>query len=78
MSDRSKFDRLQATSLYCKKCGASQAVEERLLLVLPDRELYEYLCKVCGEPVGSREVSAAEQVLRRETKRSSGPQVRFL
>ena len=34
-------------------------VRERLLLVLPDRELYDYLCTECGSSVGSREVKAA-------------------
>lgn len=73
-----QFDAFRASSLYCKKCGKATPVRERLLLVLPDRELYEYLCTECGEPVGSREVSAAEQVMRRETVRQSGRQVRIL
>lgn len=33
-------------------------VRERLLLVLPRAEIYEYRCTVCGESVGSREVNA--------------------
>jgi hypothetical protein len=53
-------------------------VRERLLLVLPEKELYEYLCTTCGAAVGSREVSAAEQVMRRESKGSAKPQVRIL
>ena len=36
-------------------------VRERLLLVLPDKDLYEYLCTGCGESLGEREVSAAEK-----------------
>ena len=35
-------------------------MRERLLLVLPDREIYDYLCTVCATSVGSREVRAAE------------------
>jgi hypothetical protein len=33
-------------------------VRERLLLVLPDGELHEYLCVGCGSSVGSRKVTA--------------------
>jgi hypothetical protein len=31
-----------------------------LLLILPDREIYDYLCSVCASSVGSREVRASE------------------
>ncbi len=40
--------------LFCGRCRAPQPVRERLLLVLPDGELYEYLCTACGESVGKR------------------------
>lgn len=54
-------------------------VRERLLLVLPEKELYEYLCTTCGASVGGREVSAAEQIMRREAPRDPrGPQVKLL
>jgi hypothetical protein len=33
-------------------------VRERLLLVLPDGELYEYLCAACGASVGKRKATA--------------------
>ena len=36
-------------------------VRERLLLILPDKELYEYLCTGCAESLGQREVSLAEK-----------------
>jgi hypothetical protein len=35
-------------------------VRERLLLVLPDGELNEYLCAACGSHVGSRKVTAPQ------------------
>jgi DNA-directed RNA polymerase subunit RPC12/RpoP len=73
-----QFRDFRASSLFCKTCGKAMPVRERLLLVLPDREKYEYVCTQCGEAVGSREVSAAEQVMRRESARQEGPQVRFL
>jgi hypothetical protein len=34
-------------------------VRERLLLVLPDGELREYLCSVCGDSVGKRTLRGA-------------------
>jgi hypothetical protein len=36
-------------------------VRERLLLILPDKDLYDYLCTGCGDSLGEREVSLAEK-----------------
>ncbi len=36
-------------------------VREHLLLILPDKDLYEYLCAGCGDSLGEREVSLAEK-----------------
>ena len=38
-------------------------VRERLLLVLPDREIFDYLCTNCGSSVGRREITAGEKML---------------
>ena len=38
-------------------------VRERLLLVLPDREIYDYLCTGCASSVGRREITAGEKLL---------------
>jgi len=46
-----------ATSLYCPRCQASMPVVERLLLVLPDGYLYEYVCQNCGEALGEKKES---------------------
>jgi hypothetical protein len=74
-----QFDSFRAASLFCRRCGEARPVRERLLLVLPDRELHEYSCQECGESVGTREVTAAEQVMHREAARSmKTPQVRLL
>jgi len=35
-------------------------VRERLLLVLPEKEIYDYLCTGCAESLGQREVTAGE------------------
>ena len=51
-----QFDTLRASSLYCRKCGKAMPVRERLLLVLPGREIHDYLCTGCGESLGRREV----------------------
>ena len=42
-------------------------VRERLLLVLPDREIFDYLCTGCGSSVGRREVTAGEKLMSQAT-----------
>ena len=58
-----QFESLTASSLYCSKCKAAMPVRERLLLILPDKELYDYLCTECGSSVGQREVTAGEKLM---------------
>jgi hypothetical protein len=53
-----QFEEFQASVLFCARCKQAQPVRERLLLVLPDGELHEYLCTACGSSVGSRKVTA--------------------
>ena len=53
-------------------------VNERLLLVLPDRELHEYTCRSCGESLGTREITAADQIARKMGVQRKGRQVRML
>lgn len=60
---QSQFENFTASSLYCEKCRATTAVRERLLLVLPDKEIYDYLCVECGSSVGQREVTASEKIM---------------
>ncbi len=52
------FEQLSASLLYCNKCGQAMPVRERLLLVLPDGDLYDYSCRRCGSSVGSKTVKA--------------------
>ena len=74
-----QFHNFRASTLYCTACSQSMPVREKLLLILPEKELYEYQCTTCSGVVGSREVSAAEQVVRREAARDPrGRQVRIL
>jgi len=48
------FDQFNAALLYCNKCGRAMPVRQRLLLVLPDGELYDYTCQGCNNSVGSK------------------------
>lgn len=52
------FEEFQASALFCSTCKAAQPVRERLLLVLPDGELREYLCARCGTSAGTRKITA--------------------
>ena len=60
--NQQQFENFTASSLYCEKCKAAMPVRERLLLVLSDREIFDYLCTECGSSVGRREVTAGEKM----------------
>ncbi|HEY7679723.1 MAG TPA: cytoplasmic protein [Terriglobia bacterium] len=49
-----QFDNLEAVTLYCRQCGQAMPVRKRLLLVLLDEEIYEYLCAECGSSLGKK------------------------
>ena len=75
--NQQQFENFTASSLYCEKCKAAMPVRERLLLVLPDREIYDYLCTSCGSSVGRREITAGEKLMAqagagRHPRRSAG------
>jgi len=48
------FGQFNATLLYCNSCRKAMPVRERLLLVLPDGELYDYTCQGCNASLGSK------------------------
>ena len=58
-----QFENFTASSLYCEKCKASMPVRERLLLILPEKEIYDYLCTGCASSVGQREITAGEKMM---------------
>ncbi len=58
-----EFEQFQASVLFCGRCRQPRPVRERLLLLLPDGELHEYLCTACGSSVGSRQVKGAAPTL---------------
>ncbi len=52
-----QFGTFTASELYCPKCGRSQPVRERLLLVLPSGELHELFCARCSTTLAKRTVT---------------------
>ena len=48
------YSQFNASLLYCNKCGQAMPVRQRLLLVLPDGDLYDYTCERCHTSVGSK------------------------
>jgi len=73
-----QFENLTAAELFCPKCRTAQPVRERLLLVLPHSELYDYRCTVCGTSLGSREVKmdplmAARMAAAKRAQRAAQP-----
>ncbi len=62
-----QFENFTASSLYCQKCKAAMPVRERLLLILPDKEIFDYLCTGCAASVGQREVTAGDKMMARAT-----------
>ncbi len=74
-----QFGAFTASELYCPKCGGSQPVRERLLLVLPSGELHEYICSRCSTSLGEREVTGpAVKALKPPPARRSGKPRRLL
>ena len=60
--ERGQFGSFHATMLYCPKCKEATPVRSRLLLVLPDGELHEYLCQYCGTSVGTKTVKEEQNI----------------
>lgn len=56
-----QYDDLQATYLYCNNCNTSMPVRERLLLILPDGYLFEYLCVDCGQVLGDKKTRLSRE-----------------
>lgn len=70
-----QFGQFTASELYCPKCRSSQPVREKLLLVLPSGELYEFLCSRCATSLGKRTVTGPPLARARQPKprRASSP-----
>ena len=63
-----QFESFRASSLFCTKCNRAMAVREKLLLVLPGKEIYDYLCTGCASSVGQREVTEGQQAAARAAR----------
>jgi hypothetical protein len=61
------FEDLEASQLYCPNCKRAMPVRKRLLLVLLDREMFDYVCARCGSLVGKKE----------EQLRGVGPRIKL-
>jgi hypothetical protein len=48
------YGNLEATLLLCPRCREAVPVRKRLLLVLPEGEKFEYLCRDCGSVCGTK------------------------
>lgn len=66
-----QFEQFRASELYCPKCRIARPVRERLLLVLPGSELFEYRCTVCGTSVGEREAKAPPLAMQLAAQRAA-------
>jgi hypothetical protein len=56
-----QYDSFNASLLYCGTCKQATPTRQRLLLVLPSGNLYEYLCAHCGTSTGSKTEAAQAQ-----------------
>ena len=52
--ENASYQSLEATELYCPRCRQATPVRQRLLLVLPTGNKYDFLCSRCGTSVGSK------------------------
>jgi len=59
------FDQLTASLLYCDQCGQAMPVRERLLMLLLDGEIYDYICQGCGSSLGTK----TEKIEKRDLKK---------
>ena len=53
-AEPSQFRSLNATLLFCPTCKEATPARERLLLVLPTGNKYEYVCSYCGTSTGEK------------------------
>lgn len=57
-----QYEDFNASALYCPRCRRAMPVRSRLLLVLPDGELHEYLCQMCASSLGTKTVRQKEKL----------------
>jgi len=57
-----EFEQFKASMLFCPRCREAVPVRERLLLILPDGKLFDYMCTYCANSVGSRKETEKGEV----------------
>lgn len=57
-----EFEQFKASMLFCPRCREAVPVRERLLLILPDGKLFDYMCAYCANSVGSRKETDKKEV----------------
>jgi hypothetical protein len=56
------YEEFEAVNLFCPTCRRALPVRKRLLLVLPDGDLFEYRCSRCNTLVGKKKGDSTLQV----------------
>lgn len=56
------YGSFQASLLFCPQCRQATPTRQRLLLVLPSGNLYEYLCAQCGTSTGSKTEKSSQDI----------------
>ena len=51
---RDAFEQLEATLLYCPRCREAVPVRKRLLLILPQGNKFDYVCRTCSTVCGDK------------------------
>lgn len=54
MAPQDSFQEFEAASLFCPRCRRATPARQKLLLVLPGGNKYDYVCAECGTPVGGK------------------------
>jgi hypothetical protein len=57
-----QYQDFHASALYCPRCRQAMPVRSRLLLILPDGELHEYLCQACATSLGTKTVKERQNL----------------
>jgi hypothetical protein len=73
MYDQDSFEDFQATSLYCPRCRRATPAREKLLLVLPSGNKYDYVCAECGTSVGAKTDNDPSEFYRTTAPPARGP-----
>jgi hypothetical protein len=53
-SEPDSYGSLEASLLLCPRCREARPVRKRLLLILPEGEKHEYVCRQCGSSCATK------------------------